>query len=191
MKRTLATLAVMALPLAAHAQATLNSTSATETNVASLSAVNINTKGSEIPKTQTLKTAPSLGSIVISGGHPCAMSPLGIQASVIGGAAGIGGQKIDYGHCFIVWSAMIRDVDPDLSRKLMYAGVYMAAENKKAREALIASGAVVEPTAVSNHSTSGKARSRKTFSTRNAAEPLVKSAAMTQINRRAAASDER
>ncbi len=51
--------------------------------------------------TTRLEAAPSLGSLALGGGHPCAFSPVTAQISIIGGGAGAGGMRVD-GNCMLM-----------------------------------------------------------------------------------------
>ena len=55
--------------------------------------------------TATLKTAPALGSLALGGGHPCAMTPLSAQISIIGGGLGAGGMEVDEACMLMIMGA--------------------------------------------------------------------------------------
>ena len=110
MKRILLAAAVMLAPLAAHAQ-DANAGAASNAQVAAnqqtLSAAKTgdytvnNYGGGTLTTRQSgtatarIESAPALGSLALGGGHPCAYAPVSIQASIIGGAAGVGGMQVD------------------------------------------------------------------------------------------------
>jgi len=87
--------------------------------------------------TATLKTAPALGSLALGGGHPCAMTPLSAQISVIGGGLGAGGMEVDEACMLMIMGASTGDA------KMYNAGIYMiAARDEEACQAMYVAGLV-------------------------------------------------
>ena len=87
--------------------------------------------------TATLKTAPALGSLALGGGHPCAMTPLSAQISVIGGGLGAGGMEVDEACMLMIMGASTGDA------KMYNAGIYMiAARDAEACQAMYVAGLV-------------------------------------------------
>jgi len=89
--------------------------------------------------TATLKTAPALGSLALGGGHPCAMTPLSAQISVIGGGFGAGGMEVDEACMLMIMGASTGDA------KMYNAGIYMiAARDAEACQAMYVAGLVTD-----------------------------------------------
>ena len=105
--------------------------------------------------TATLKTAPSLGSLALGGGHPCALAPMTAQVSIIGGGAGFGGMKIDDACMLLIMAASSGDAqayqaatvlmagrDSDTCRAMYTAGMVSDCVDKKGRSTVKAAPTV-------------------------------------------------
>lgn len=89
--------------------------------------------------TATLKTAPSLGGLALGGGHPCALSPVTGQVSIIGGGLGYGGMKIDDACMLLIMAAANGD-----ARAYTAATVLMAGRDNSTCQAMYQAGMVAD-----------------------------------------------
>ena len=119
---TAALAAFMGLPAAAQNleagaeanSASLSASQASSGSIATGGSITFNQPG-EITTRQEgtararLENVPSLGSLALGGGHPCAYAPATAQIAIVGGGIGAGGMRVDEACMLMVMGASAKD----------------------------------------------------------------------------------